>query len=228
MSGTPARKFFMVAVVVAVIATLVPFGVSCGKPPAPTADFTVSYVSGERLIADPITGLVPLTVRFSDQSSGKITSWRWSLGDGTVVEGGSEEARDFVHTYQGENNGYRVDLKVTGPGGNNTQTEWGIVAVLSCSEAANSELKLAKDAIAACKQAAGNQKTIDSEVTGWDGSSGQVTAGGKDAADYLGVWKKFKATYDVDKYGTITSGTDVSWVCVKWTLTGMGWRWGAK
>jgi PKD repeat protein len=221
MSGSPAKKVVTIAVLIAIIALLVPFSVSCSKPPAPTAAFTVSYVSGELLIGDPITGLVPLTIQFNDRSSGKITSWRWSLGDGTVVEGSGAEARDFVHIYQGENNGYRVDLKVTGPGGTNTQTEWGIVAVLSCSEAANSELKLARDAIDACMQAAG-KNTIDSKVIGWNGSRGKVTAGGKDAADYLDIWKAFKAAYDVDAYGTITSGTDVSWGCIYWNPNALG------
>ena len=220
MSGCPAKKIITVGAVIAIIALLVPFSVSCSKPPAPVAAFTVSYVSGELLIRDPITGLVPLTIQFNDSSSGKITSWRWSLGDGIVVEGSGAEARDFVHIYQGENNGYRVDLKVTGPGGTNTKTEWGIVAVLSCSEAANSELKLARDAIDACMQAAGKQK-IDSKGW-WDGSRGKVTAGGKDAADYLDIWKTFKAAYYVEVNGDITLGTDVSWGCVYWNPNSLG------
>ena len=229
MSGCPAKKVITIGVVIAIITLLVPFSVSCSKPPRPIAAFTVSYVSGELLIGDPITGLAPLKIQFNDWSSGKITSWRWSLGDGTVVEGSGEEARDFVHIYQGQNNGYRVDLKVTGPGGTDTQTEWGIVAVLSCSEAANSELKLARDAIDACMQAAGKQK-IDSPatVTGWDGSRGKVTAGGKDAADYLDIWKTLKAAYDVDVNGDISSGTDVYWGCVYWNSTALGGaRWTA-
>ena len=40
--------------------------------------------------------------------------------------------------------------------------------------------------------------TLDKSGAGWDGSRGKVMAGGRDAADYLGVWKTFKATYDVD------------------------------
>jgi PKD repeat protein len=224
MSGCPAKKIITVGAVIAIIALLFPFSVSCSKPPAPIAAFSIGYVSGERLIGDPITGLAPLTIQFNDSSSGKITSWRWSLGDGTVVEGSGEEARDFVHIYQGQNNGYRVDLKVTGPGGTDTQTEWGIVAVLSCSEAANSELKLARDAIDACMQAAGKTQ-LDSDVVGWDGSRGKVTAGkgSRDAADYLDIWKTFKAAYDVDgDDGSITSGTDVSWGCIYWNPNALG------
>jgi PKD repeat protein len=197
------------------------------SPPPPQADFTFGYVSGELLLEEPIAGTVPLTVQFNDQSSGEITSWRWNFGDGTVIEGSDAALRNPVHTYQTPNSsGFIVSLTVRGPGGVDQKSEPDIVAVFSCSEAANVELNLAKLAIKACLSAAG-KTVLDSAIVGWDGSPGMVTAGGIDAADYLGVWKTFKATYDMAQDGTITSGTDVSWGCVKWTLTGMGWRWGA-
>lgn len=222
MSGCPAKKIITVGAVIAIIAILVPFSVSCSKPPAPTAAFTVSYVSGEILIEDPIAGLAPLTVRFSDQSTGEISYWRWSLGDGTVVE----DERDFVHTYKTTNSsGYSVSLVVRGPGGKREDVKRGLVAVFSCSEAANVELNQARKAIQDCKGAA----TLDKPVTGWDGSRGKVMAGGRDAADYLGVWKTFKATYDIDKYGTIANGTDAYWGCVFWDSTKVPQaRWVAK
>ena len=223
MSGCPTKKIITIGAVIAIIALLVPFSVSCSKPPAPTAAFTVSYVSGELLIEDPIAGTIPLEVRFTDQSSGKITSWKWNFGDGPAIEGG-QELRDITHTYTVPNSsGYIVLLTVRGPGG--SQVEEGFVAVYICSEAANVELGQARKAVKDCK---GTADTLDKFDPVWNGSRGKVTAGGRDAADYLGVWKPFKATYDVDQYGEINSGTDVSWGCVKWTLTGMGWRWGAN
>jgi len=85
MSGCPAKKIITVGAVIAIIALLFPFSVSCSKPPPPIAAFKVSYVSGELLMEDPIAGTIPLTVRFTDQSSGKISSWKWNLGDGIVV-----------------------------------------------------------------------------------------------------------------------------------------------
>jgi PKD repeat protein len=227
MSGCPAKKIITVGAVIAIIALLVPFSVSCSRPPRPTAAFTVSYVSGELLIEeDPIAGTIPLEVRFTDQSSGEISSWRWNLGDGTIVEGSGEEQRNFVHTYTYPNSsGYIVLLTVRGPGGKHQQVREGLVAVYSCSEAPNVEMGQAKQAIKECM---GTARTLDKSVKGWDGSRGKVTAGGRDAADYLGVWKTFKATYDVSPNGDIDSGTDVSWGCVEWTLTGMGWRWSEK
>jgi PKD repeat protein len=228
MSGSPARKVITFGVLIAIIAMLVPFSVSCSKPSPPTADFAFSYVEGELLIADPIAGTAPLTVRFTDQSSGDITSWRWNLGDGTIVQGAGGDARDFTHTYNTPNSsGYTVVLALKWPGGKPVLEEKAVVTVLACSEAANTELSEAKLAIQSLLSAAGGT-ALDAPVAGWDGSSGKVTAGGIDAASYLRVWKYFKAAYDFDDHGTVVSGTDVSWGCIEWTMSITGPRWRAK
>jgi PKD repeat protein len=225
--GSPANKAVIIGVGIAIVVLLVPFSVYCSKPPAPTAAFTASYVSGELLTEDPISGTVPLTVKFNDRSSGEITLWRWNLGDGTIVKGSDEASRNPVHTYITTSTAFIVTLMVQGPGGENQKLEYGIVTVLECSEAANSELSHARRAIQACLSAAG-RTGLDSFVPAWDGSRGQATAGSKDAADYLGVWKTFKATYEIGEDGTIRSGTDVSWGCVFWDplfqVLGGGWR----
>ena len=221
MSGCPAKKIIAVGAVIAIIAVLVPFSVSCSKPPAPVADFSVSYVSGGLLIKDPIAGTMPLEVRFTDLSSGEITSWRWNFGDGPAIEGG-QELRDITHKYETPNSsGYIVSLTVRGPGGKHQQVEEGLVAVFSCSEAANVEVNQARKAIQDCLSAAGKAQLDSTVPIKWNGSRGKVTAGSgsRDAADYLGVWNTFKATYDVDKYGTITNGTDAYWGCVFWDST---------
>ncbi len=62
--------------------------------------------------ADPVRGEAPLSVTFSDQSTGEITVWLWDFGDGQ-----SSGERNPVHAYA--NTGvYSVTLQVTGPGGN--------------------------------------------------------------------------------------------------------------
>jgi len=225
--GSITKKATIVGVVISVAALLIPLSLSCSKPPAPTAAFTASYVSGELFSEDPISGTLPITVRFNDESSGEIDSWRWNLGDGTIVEGSDEASRNPVHTYTTTSTGFIVTLTVRGPGGEHRKAQYGIVTVFRCSEAANVELSQARKAIEACLSAAGTN-TLDSPVAAWDGSRGLVTAGGKDAADYLGVWKQFKATYEVVQGGTIKSGTDVSWDCVWWDpsfmILGGGWR----
>ena len=231
MSGSPARKVIAFSALIAIIAILVPFSVSCSKPPKPTAAFTVSYVSGELLVLEEyIAGTAPLTVRFTDQSSGEITSWKWNFGDGVVIEGSDAEHRNPEHTYTQTNTGFLVVLTVKGPGGEDRHPEQSIVTVFSCSEAANSELNQAGTAVKDCLSAAG-KNVLDSAVVGWDGRAGMVTAGGFDAANYLGVWTQedFRATYDIAQVeGRITLGTDVSWGCVCWDPAGMvgrgGWR----
>jgi hypothetical protein len=66
--------------------------------------------------ANPTSGPAPLVVQFTDGSSGVITGWDWTFGDG-----GSSNEKNPVHTY-GQIGTYTVTLQVTGPGGNDTKT----------------------------------------------------------------------------------------------------------
>jgi YVTN family beta-propeller protein len=43
---------------------------------------------------DPTTGPVPLTVQFTDKTTGEPTSWYWDFGDGTT-----STLQNPVHTY---------------------------------------------------------------------------------------------------------------------------------
>jgi PKD repeat protein len=81
----------------------------------PVADFTAS----------PTEGYAPLTVQFTDRSSGAITGRSWAFGDG-----GSDTVPDPVHTYN--NPGvYTVTLTVSGPGGSHTLTRPNYITVTS-------------------------------------------------------------------------------------------------
>jgi len=70
----------------------------------PTADFT----------ATPTEGNAPLTVQFNDTSTGNVTAWNWSFGDGNT-----STDRNPTHTYS-EAGTYTARLTVTGPGGSDT------------------------------------------------------------------------------------------------------------
>ena len=61
--------------------------------------------------ATPLSGDVPLSVSFSDLSTGVITAWTWDFGDGTT-----SSAESPTHTYT-EGGSYPVSLVVEGPGG---------------------------------------------------------------------------------------------------------------
>ena len=84
-----------------------------GGPGAPTADFTAS----------PTSGCAPLTVSFTDQSTGDITSWSWDFGDGNT-----STEQNPTHTYTAAGT-YTVSLTVTGPGGSDTETKVDYIAV---------------------------------------------------------------------------------------------------
>ena len=83
----------------------------------PTAAFQASSTTGTR----------PLTVTFTDQSTGEVSSWRWDFGDG-----GSSALHHPVYTYEMPGT-YTVALTASGPGGSNIATKLDYVTV---SEAA--------------------------------------------------------------------------------------------
>ena len=75
--------------------------------PAPVADF----------VGDPTSGDKPLTVQFTDQSTGTVTSWSWDFGDG-----GTSTEQNPSHTYNDAGT-YTVSLTVTGPGGSDDEVK---------------------------------------------------------------------------------------------------------
>jgi PKD repeat protein len=75
----------------------------------PAADFT----------ADQRVGTAPLTVHFTDLSTGNPTSWAWNFGDGT-----SSTEQNPTHVYQLEGT-YDVSLTVTNSYGSDTETKTG-------------------------------------------------------------------------------------------------------
>ena len=87
-----------------------------GTAPAPilTAAFT----------ATPTSGTAPLTVQFTDASTGSPTSWSWSFGDGTTSTMPSPS-----HTYQA-NGAYTVSLTVRNAAGQSkTETKTNLITV---------------------------------------------------------------------------------------------------
>ncbi|MDY7075374.1 MAG: right-handed parallel beta-helix repeat-containing protein [Chloroflexota bacterium] len=79
----------------------------------PVANFTATPTSGTR----------PLTVTFTDQSVGSITTWLWRFGDGVT-----SAATHPTHTYT-QTGIFTASLRVTGPGGSDTLTRTNYVTV---------------------------------------------------------------------------------------------------
>ena len=80
----------------------------------PTADFE----------GTPTSGYVPLTVQFTDLSSGQVDSWSWDFGDGETSTEQNPE-----HTYNAAGT-YTVSLTVTGGAGSDTHTITDYIEVI--------------------------------------------------------------------------------------------------
>ena len=87
--------------------------VGASATPAPVAAFTTSATSG----------CAPLTVNFTDTTTGAVTGWAWTFGDG-----GTSNAQSPSHQYLAAGT-YTVALTATGPGGSNTATQTNLVTV---------------------------------------------------------------------------------------------------
>ncbi|HET6274142.1 MAG TPA: PKD domain-containing protein [Bacteroidota bacterium] len=79
----------------------------------PTANFTAS----------PTSGAAPLTVQFTDQSTGTVTSRQWTFGDG-----GTSTERDPSYVYANPGT-YSVTLVVSGPVGIDTTSKANYILV---------------------------------------------------------------------------------------------------
>ncbi len=80
---------------------------------APTANFS----------AGPTSGKAPLTVGFTDKSTGAITSWSWDFGDNS-----NSTLQNPSHTYA-KPGAYTVTMIVTGPGGSDDEIKTDYVVV---------------------------------------------------------------------------------------------------
>ncbi|NLT73186.1 MAG: PKD domain-containing protein, partial [Chloroflexi bacterium] len=73
--------------------------------------------------AAPVGGLAPLTVAFTNQSTGKVSTYLWDFGDGAT----SAEANPS-HVYA-EPGSYDVSLTASGDGGESTSTQEDLITV---------------------------------------------------------------------------------------------------
>ncbi|AKB58388.1 glutaminyl-peptide cyclotransferase [Methanosarcina barkeri] len=79
--------------------------------------------------ASPKSGTAPLSVKFTDKSTGKPTKWKWSFGDGKT-----STEKSPTHTYSKEGK-YTVKLTVTNAAGSNTATKSKYIMVTETSQA---------------------------------------------------------------------------------------------
>ncbi len=96
----------------------VAFGQFIVPPKSPEPILPVS-----KFIAKPTSGKAPLTVAFTDKSTGSPTKWKWTFGDGT-----NSTLQNPKHTYSKEGN-YTVNLTVTNDAGSNTSARGSYIKV---------------------------------------------------------------------------------------------------
>ena len=91
---------------------------------AGSSDVYLVYVlPGADFFASPTMGPSPLSVNFTDQSIGEITSWLWDFGDGET-----STEQNPSHTYIDPGT-YTVSLTVTGPGESDTEIKNDYIGV---------------------------------------------------------------------------------------------------
>jgi PKD repeat protein len=91
--------------------------ITVSATPLPVANFT----------AKPACGKAPLTVTFTDLSTGSPDRWNWNFGDNTT-----STQQNPVHIYSKPGK-YSISLTVANAGGTNTMTRSGFVTVGSIS-----------------------------------------------------------------------------------------------
>ena len=88
--------------------------ITVAAPQPPVASFSGS----------PTSGITPLTVNFTDTSSGQPTSWAWTFGDG-----GTSTAQNPSHVYTAAGT-YSVTLTATNTVGSNSLTKTNYITVM--------------------------------------------------------------------------------------------------
>ena len=93
-----------------------PHSITANFTPPPIASFT----------ATPRTGTIPLTVTFTDTSTGSPNIWSWDFGDGNLT---NATVKNPVHTYTGRGS-FSVNLTVTNTSsGSNMTTQKDLIRV---------------------------------------------------------------------------------------------------
>jgi PKD repeat protein len=134
--------------------------ISAHQPTSITGTYTaVPSVAG--FTANVSQGTAPLTVNFTDQSTGAITSWLWNFGDGRT---GTTQNPSHIYAAAGV---YSVTLTVNGPGGQSTSQPYTITVYATPSAAftASTSSGIAPLPVAFTDKSTGS-------VTGWSWNFG--------------------------------------------------------
>lgn len=98
---------------------------TCGESPQSNTDNgTRLSLPSAAFTGTPTSGCAPLTVQFTDQSSGDPTDWEWNFGDENTS---TDQNPEHIYNQPGT---YTVTLTVSNECGENTATKPGFIEVL--------------------------------------------------------------------------------------------------
>jgi PKD repeat protein len=121
------------------------------------ADYTIPVVPpAASFSATPTNAALPLTVTFTDVSTGIVTNWYWDFGDGSTSN--TYTSTSVTHTYTTAGV-YSVTETVSGPGGTNTATQADLITVLTPFQAWQEEYF-------GCTNCPDAQPDVDADGTG--------------------------------------------------------------
>jgi parallel beta-helix repeat protein len=113
----------------------IPSGLPENPPPQDSMtkqNYITVYIVGQSdFIGAPTSGVAPLEVTFTDQSTGDVTSWAWDFDNNGVID---STAQNPIYVYATAG-AYTVSLTVTGPGGTDTKTKVDYINVSPSSTA---------------------------------------------------------------------------------------------
>lgn len=108
------KKMFVLSNVLLLMLTMSALQLLSGNDPVHRDVIEIDPLNAA-FIADTTSGPAPLTVNFTDQSTGLISEWFWDFGDGSTSEEQNPE-----HTFQ-SGGYYSVILEITGENGTSSQ-----------------------------------------------------------------------------------------------------------
>ncbi|MDP3396888.1 MAG: PKD domain-containing protein [Methanoregula sp.] len=171
----------------------------------------IQIVPSARFSANVTSGDVPLTVRFTDQSTGFPDSFAWDFGDGTT-----STQQNPVHTYTSRGR-YTVNLTVTNEWGSNSLRKGWLISALPPHSAASVH-NLNKGTNYGTIQAAINEADVGDTIVIDSGTyqehvkvNKSVTIRGEDTGYGLPV---IDATYSSSAHGGSALNLSAGWTTV--------------
>ncbi len=102
------------------------FSTEFGLASSNTISGSTAILPMAQFSASPTNGAAPLTVTFTDNSTGTIANWSWNFGDGTAT---NLNTAGVSHTYTGPGL-FSVSETVSGPAGTSSTNENNLVSVV--------------------------------------------------------------------------------------------------